>query len=714
MREAGTAFSRHRKRFAGTVLALGLTALTGHAQSSFQANVVVIADSSESMRTNDPGNAAVLVSRLFADIVPGRFAVVRLVDATQDGSQLGGKNAGRQEPCRDNPKKTCNIMMIDPDLLRRKAEGGMFALIRPAQRDATFKQRLDSHLNPSASGSDYAPSFLSARKILGEGVSPDVPRSLILLTDGVFDDWAQEAKVIATDLKQSGALVQPIVFHGGNDAQLKEIGLKDSEIDKVDGSPRSIIKAFAQAFRRVVQAPYRVDKDLANDPTFDMKPRVEEAWVVVYGDDTLGAVQLFGPGVTKTADFATDSHHGYTYRVAFLSGPPAGKWSLKVKGGGRGTAFAVIQRSAIVPVLDAPPKVNPGIPFPVTVTLHAGAGGPVLKAGDLPEAVKVTLQIDGRTVELKDNGDGKYTAAVQTQSAGTTPLRVRAFSEEFLDRSVSGSVFSEGSIAFDPRIVEIDIGTNKAGTAICRPIPYHGSVQGSPVMELRIARSLPPGYSLEWRSASGSHRTGVSSALRSGEAVNLCVVTDSGAPELAFDGATSATWQMAGTSAASGQLELRLRGTIIALTWWERWWRVLLLILFILAVITFIYGFIKPNRFSRSLCIVVAAEQGELDQLTPVSVRTRRGVRIGWYRDARACIHPDFKVNGTARGAAALLRAGQRGFVSVVGHGSTVFREASDQWDAIGEKGRHASMGDTYRISEQGPFFRLVSRGIKR
>jgi hypothetical protein len=40
--------------------------------------------------------------------------------------------------------------------------------------------------------------------------------------------------------------------------------------------------AFAEAFRHIVGAPYKLDNLVSAQPAFDVKPHVDEIWIVVY------------------------------------------------------------------------------------------------------------------------------------------------------------------------------------------------------------------------------------------------------------------------------------------------------------------------------------------------------------------------------------------------------------------------------------------------
>jgi hypothetical protein len=100
-----------------------------------------------------------------------------------------------------------------------------------------------------------------------------------------------------------------------------------------------------------------------------------------------------------------------------------------------------------------------------------------------------------------------------------------------------------------------------------------------------------------------------------------------------------------------------------------------------------------------------------LDQ-TPQPVSQWRGVHIGFYRDARACLHPSYRINGKPGGALAVLTATADGFSVAPGSGVTLSREMDvADWKEIPPSGASGRRGAIYRVGERGPYFRVVRRG---
>ena len=119
-------------------------------------------------------------------------------------------------------------------------------------------------------------------------------------------------------------------------------------------------------------------------------------------------------------------------------------------------------------------------------------------------------------------------------------------------------------------------------------------------------------------------------------------------------------------------------------------------------------GYVTPQRFTGTLALAYVPERDELDEQSPQPVQQWRGVGIGFYRNARAFLHADFRLSGKAQGAVASLHAQRGGARVEPGKGQRLHRETLDgDWENVAESGRRIRAGDVYRIGEAGPFFRI-------
>jgi hypothetical protein len=158
---------------------------------------------------------------------------------------------------------------------------------------------------------------------------------------------------------------------------------------------------------------------------------------------------------------------------------------------------------------------------------------------------------------------------------------------------------------------------------------------------------------------------------------------------------------------------LKLAWKVQPLSFWERWGWLIALLASILTVAVIVYGYIKPNRFARELAVSFTPDYADLDDQTPMPLKQWRDVRIGFYRDARAFFHPDYKISGKTKGALAVLHAGRnRSAIAKPTPGHSLYRETSDgEWEPVSiETGRRIGNGEVYRIGDHGPHFRISAR----
>jgi len=710
--------SSERWRICGAVLvAIGALCGSAFAQDDrATADVVVIVDTSLSMKERgmDPERTSLLVAKLFSDIVPGDLAVVRLLDLRADQNLLPNRPTGQTQPCPEDPGRQCQVVEQATDWMTEARKGRLGALVRPSRGDAAFKQSLDGHLAQVGGNSPFELAFSAAQGIFDQHGKRQVPRTVIWLSDGRADD-PQATKQAIAGMKASGSGVTAVVLGRGDLRLAREAGLDAQQV----ASPVQLMKAFAGAFRRIVQAPYEIDNEVASAPSFEMQPDVREAWIVVYGNDSLGEVSIAGPQGTVRADAAKDSQPGAgAYKVAYLERPVGGRWTVQAQGGGPGVAYAVVQRSALAPALLAPSSAVAGIRTQLIVALKSGTSGAFVTDPRVLGETRMMVFVEGRWVELEDDGangdakkgDGRFSGWAQFETAGEARIRVRAMSP-MLDRTVE-TVVKVAGVFESGGPLEADLGTLKAGTTACRPAHLLGKHQGAVPFELRELREPAFGHELELSTPGGILRPGERPKLiASGAALQICLRASKRAPSSTASGEPWLELRVAGTQDSRHAVTVKLRWRVEGLSFWERWGWLILLILGILLALFVILGFVLPKRLQSSLALTFVPDRRELDEQTPQPVSQWKGVGIGFYRDARAFLHSNFRLSGNPRGALAGLHAEAAGTRVRPGRGISLFRETLDSdWETVDGEGRRARGGDVYRIGESGPFFRISSR----
>lgn len=711
-----------RQRIPVLLAACSIAALVGHAsarqQDAATADVVVVVDTSTSMREAgmDPERASLLVTKLLADIVPGHFAVVRLLDVSDDANLIPSRQTGRTLPCVDDPSSLCNEVEPATDWEAEARSKSFGTLVRQSRGDAAYKKSLEAHLEQRISNSMFSLAFRAAEGTLRQRDARGVPRTVIWLSDGRSES-ADAARRAIADLTREGVNVEAILF-GRGDPQLAEAS---NLTPRRVSTPGEIMKAFAGSFRRIVQAPYEIDNVVSANPSFEMKRHVDEAWIVVYGEDSLGDVSIDGPNGSLKADYASDRWPGAgAYRVAYLERPAAGRWTVRASGGGPGVAYAVVQRSALTPVLLEPKRTISGAKVLLVAAIRAGAGGELITDPEVLRDLNVTLQMQGQTITLHDRGeegdaaaaDGRYSGPAVFTGSGSVPVRLRAQSP-LVDRTADATVDVSGTFRHTGPPIEVDLGVLGAGAVACRQLEIGGEHQGVVPFALKALRRPPAGHTLDIRFPDGTLQPGSKAVTaKRDDRVEVCLTTSDRAPSSSSAGEPWLELHVAGSDAPDHNVIIKLRWQVNGLSFRERWLWLILLIATVLLLLFIALGFLLPHRFQPGLALVFVPERDELDEQTPEPIRQWSGVRIGFYRNARAFLHPDYRVSGSPRGALASLHAEKRGARVIPIRATPLYRETLEgQWEAVSADGQRVRGGDVFRIGDRGPYFRIATRG---
>lgn len=161
---------------------------------------------------------------------------------------------------------------------------------------------------------------------------------------------------------------------------------------------------------------------------------------------------------------------------------------------------------------------------------------------------------------------------------------------------------------------------------------------------------------------------------------------------------------------AQGQISIHripLTIEIVEDPWLHCWWPLLVGILLILVAAFVVYGFWWPSRFSRNLGVVLSPEV-DMNEGFFHAIRAQSGTRSGFYRHARAYIHPDFRISGRSRGAIARLGARPDRLSIRPESGNTVYRQNLEgEWEALPTDESAAHFGVIYKDSLGALFFEI-------
>jgi len=688
-------------------------------------DVVVIVDTSNSMGDPgmDPERSSLLVSKLLTDLVPGHLAIVRLLDLKHDGDILPHKQTSTPVPCGEMRGTNCYAAERVGDWEAKVRKNRHGVMERPSRGDADFKKKLDDHLKQKSGASNFTLAFHAAQGVYDRRNGAEtsrIPRMVVWLSDGKPDN-RPGCKQVINELKVGHVAIETVLFGKGSDKFANEAGLKPRRTS----SPREMMKAFAGLFRRMVQAPYELDGEIAKGNSFEMRPYVDEAWVVVYGDSSLSDVTLSGPGGSShPASYASDMHRkAGAYKVAHFLKPKAGKYAIQVKGGGGGVAFAVVQRSSLSPYLIAPSQALVGAKVKLVAGIRAGTGGEQITRQDLLSAMKVTANVEGKTLTLRDDGkggdqqagDGKFTGLVSFSSVGDGKVTLRAKSQ-MVDRRVLETVKVNGGFDYTGGPITIDLGRLTEGAESCKPLVFDARQQGTLPFELVPLKDPPGAHSLKIKSARGDLTPGGDTVeLPPGEALAVCLTTGPRAASSTADGEPYLRLRVAGTTEEKRSVAIHLRWQVDGLTWLERWLWLILIIIGILLLLFIIMGYVTPARFPRSLAVGLAQSHEDLEDVSAAPIKQWRGVGIGFYRNARAFFLPSFRITGKPRGGIAKLHMTKKGLWVEPAGGSSLYREDMDgDWEDVPQGGRRARGGDVFRVGQDSFYFTISMSGGRR
>jgi hypothetical protein len=353
--------------------------------------------------------------------------------------------------------------------------------------------------------------------------------------------------------------------------------------------------------------------------------------------------------------------------------------------------------------------------------IRSGDGDGRVTSPQVLDEAKLVLEVGGERLPLRDDGregdrtasDGLFSGFLRFSGSGEAPVRLR-LTTSLVDRVVETTVDVTGSFVYRGGPVAVDLGALRAGESSCQPLRFEAEHEGTVEMELRLDGELPPGHRVELRGETLDGLLtpgGDASGLAAGGKLELCLLTERGAPSSRSTGEPILALAVVGSQAIEHRVPIVPTWQVSALSFWERWWKVILTLLLLLVILAVVAGYLLPHRFSGALALTFVPERRDLDDQLPQPVRQWKGVGVGFYRHARAFLHADYRVSGSHRGALAGLQAERRNARVVPGKGATLSRETVDgDWERVPASGRPIRPGDVYRVGDSGPYFRVGSR----
>ena len=287
--------------------------------------------------------------------------------------------------------------------------------------------------------------------------------------------------------------------------------------------------------------------------------------------------------------------------------------------------------------------------------------------------------------------------------------RVGALQHRILIRTTG--IFHYTGEALDVNLGKLGVDSIRCQPLIFKTKPQH---QGEVDFELEKLKILAWGHRLEIRltpSARTLEANNGSLPITPTEQFEVCLKTDDDVASSIAEGDKWLELRVSGSHEPEHRVPIRLHWQVQGLTFWQRWGWLILSILAIITLLIVIIGFVAPQRFSASLAVTFVPEREDLDEQFPLPIKQWKGIRSGFFRNAKAFLHADYRISGKGQGALAALCA-EKGGTRITGTGNPLYRETLDgDWENVAQERRRVRPGDIFRIGEKGPYFRIAVKG---
>lgn len=581
-------------------------------------HVQIVLDSSGSMVDNDPGRLSSLAGMIFSDLAgPGDSVGILSMRAGKFVEEPIGAIGERRKKVRDSVK---SLPFLGSTFCAEPLEAAAAGLARMRTKQPKARQfvvflsdGVCPEGQPEAVREAARQLGTAGVKVFSIGLFGDGPgdptadlRAMAALTDGEFFSATQ-----ASDLPQRFASILGRIV--GSEAQTITIEPGADVMATLDGYvyDASLIITGSRTPIVVTKAEGPVDTKL------DLPRRA--------------------PYAVTSPNFhiaAFSNNRGSHYSVLRIEEPAAGNWTFQVDGPADMQAL-LIQNYALDPVVEfANPR--PVYALGESCELKAwlrGKGDAKISDPKFLAKVEFTVTLadpSGKehALVLKPGADGTFAGAQKLDVPGKWTVRGRArMKSGGLDKRTALRRFEvrAATLALAPNHPPIDLGSVDAGSTTK---PFTIDLTGSEFPaadELALRLEGAPGI----RHTPGSMKIGPNS--KTGE-VTFTIETDHpGGPvsgKLLID--------MHGTTVA-----LPVTGTVVPLSFWERWGRLIITIgvglLLLLLVLFVLYGFVSPHAFPADARL----NWGEsLDRLkkNEILIREIQGTGKGFYKNARLVV----------------------------------------------------------------------------
>lgn len=653
---------------------------------------VLVIDASSSMKKTDPTEIRKVAAEIYADLA-------------RDGDEIA-------------------VTGFDGGV--RQSTGQFITLASPADR-ARVKAAIRAVGNDGAQ-TDFTAGLREAKRLLDAAPHAVGDRSfVVLLTDGECDpdragvfatgDAAATCKRIVTDEivpALSPAQIYAIGFGGAarEGAFFSEVAARSHGGALMTTRADELPELFARTYAKILGS--RLSAGSASGrPRITVEQGAPSLDVVVVGPSSMSAtiVDPSGHAIAR-GDANAVVVDSPSYRFFRISKPAAGGWMI-VAPAGRYVALEGLDLE--LRFVGMPEVVETGRRAELKIQLATSSGR--LAPLDFLDRHSLTLELmtaskgclealAGATkpVPLTRGSDGVWTASVPAAAAGELcfTATLSPGTEGVLSREATSGV-----IRVVPPIhlkaVAVDAGAVKQGSEAKATLSLAGSEIGEP-LEVELELLGPQGSVVLARD---ERRLAPNDAME----LPLRLSVDRNAPPGTFDYVLRIRpTKPVGYEARA--IETKLRGTVVPLTFWERYGTWVEIGLGAFALSLLLIGFIAPARFRKGS--VLNYEDGRDPDLPREARYPLAGkAKPGFYRGARVLVGPSGPVR---RGGVIELRAGPGGSIWGRPLGTNKVREAPkpDEWGSTVTPPREitlkngifrVSVGTRYEIEAAGLTF---------
>ncbi len=189
-------------------------------------------------------------------------------------------------------------------------------------------------------------------------------------------------------------------------------------------NPDEILFSFADMFKRMLNAGDVPHGTVSPTFSVDVAPGAVEAWLVVAAEGRVTSLTESGsnPGAARVNENLHDGWNIDTpagergYQIVHLDQPKPGEWSFQARTTAPKVHYLLLQRFDIDLSIRFLTTPVPGVPIPFEVV----PTGPSATSD-----LSVTVEVDGKTVEVPPAGDGTYKGEVVFDFPGEIPVTVR-------------------------------------------------------------------------------------------------------------------------------------------------------------------------------------------------------------------------------------------------------------------------------------------------